>query len=146
MIPWGVTVIAMILVGRHSDKTGERAWHFSLCVTAAGLGLALSTIPGLPGGVSLLMMTIAAAGVVSASANFWSIPTMYLSGSAASAGIAMVNSIGNLGGWLAPAWLGFIRDQTHSIALALLTMAGFCWLSAILTLSFFRHKRSPVIH
>jgi sugar phosphate permease len=146
MIPWGTTVVAMLLVGYHSDKTGERAWHFAACATAAGLGLALSTIPGIPGGVGLFLLTVAAAGVVSASSNFWALPTMYLSGTAASAGIAMVNSIGNLGGWLAPAWLGFIRDHTHSIALALLTMAAFCWISATLTIVFFRHKRSPVSH
>lgn len=146
MIPWGVTVVAMLLVGNHSDKTGERAWHFALCAIAAGLGLAFSTVQGIPGMVDLLLLTVVAAGIISASANFWSIPTMYLSGSAASAGIAVVNSVGNLGGWLAPTWLGFIRDRTHSITLALLTMAGFCWLSALLAIVFFRHKRSPVSH
>lgn len=146
MLPWGVTVVAMLLVGHRSDTTGERAWHFAVCAAAAGAGLALSTIHGIPGGVGLFLLTIAAAGVVSASSTFWALPTMYLSGTAASAGIAMVNSIGNLGGWLAPTWIGFIRDQTHSIAWALLTMAGFCWLSALLTILFFRHRRSPVSH
>ena len=146
MIPWGVTVVTMILVGQHSDKTGERAWHFALSAAAAGVGLALSTVPGISGGFGLFVLSIAAAGVISASSTFWSLPTMYLSGSAASAGIAMVNSIGNLGGWLAPTWIGFIQDRTHSITIALLTMAGFCWLSATLTIIFFRHRRSPMAH
>ncbi len=146
MIPWGVTVIAMVWVGHHSDKTGERAWHYALAAAAGGLGLALSTIPGIPGGVELLLLTMAAAGVVTASSNFWALPTMYLSGSAASAGIAMVNSLGNLGGWSAPKLIGFISDYTHSITLALLTMAAFCWVSATVTLVFFRHRRSPVSH
>jgi len=69
---------------------------------------------------------------------------MYLSGTAASAGIAMVNSLGNLGGWSAPKLIGFISDYTHSITLALLTMAAFCFVSAMVTLVFFRHRRSPV--
>jgi len=146
MIPWGVTVVAMVWVGHHSDKTGERAWHYSLAAVAGGLGLALSTIPGIPGALELLVLTMAAAGVVTASSNFWALPTMYLSGTAASAGIAMVNSLGNLGGWSAPKLIGFISDYTHSITLALLTMAGFCFVSATITLVFFRHRRSPVSH
>jgi MFS family permease len=144
MIPWGVTVIVMVWVGHHSDKTGERAWHYSLAAMAGGLGLALSTIPGIPGALELLVLTMAAAGVVTASSNFWALPTMYLSGTAASAGIAMVNSLGNLGGWSAPKLIGFISDYTHSITLALLTMAAFCFVSAMVTLVFFRHRRSPV--
>jgi sugar phosphate permease len=144
MIPWGVTVITMIWVGHNSDKTGERAWHFALAAIAGGLGLALSTIPGLPGGLVLAVLTIAAAGVVTASSNFWAIPTMYLSGGAASAGIAMVNSLGNLGGYSAPKLIGFISDYSHSITPALLTMSGFCFVSAGVTLIFFRHRRSPV--
>jgi MFS family permease len=144
MIPWAVTTVVMVWVGHDSDKTGERAWHQAMSVAAGGLGLAISAIPGIPGILGLFALTVAAAGVVSASANFWSIPTMYLSGSAASAGIAMINSLGNLGGQAAPFWIGFVRDHTHSIMLALLTMACLCWVSAAVTLIFFRHKRSPV--
>ena len=50
MIPWGVTAVVMVLVGYHSDKTGERAWHVGLSAAAGGLGLALSAIPGISGG------------------------------------------------------------------------------------------------
>jgi nitrate/nitrite transporter NarK len=134
----------MVLVGHHSDKTGERAWHVGLSAAAGGLGLALSAIPGISGLFGLFALTIATAGIISASSNFWSLPTMYLSGGAASAGIAMVNSIGNLGGQVGPYLIGQISDWTHSMTLALLVMACSCLMSTVLTLSFFRHRRSPV--
>jgi MFS family permease len=146
VIPWSITAIVMVVVGHHSDKTGERAWHVALAGIAGGLGLALSVLPGIPGGVVLCFLTLATAGIITASSNFWSLPTMYLSGTAASAGIAMINSIGNLGGQTGPYLIGAIQDQTGSITPALLVMACACWMSAVLTLVFFRHRRSPVSH
>jgi sugar phosphate permease len=143
MIPWGVTAVVMVLVGHHSDKTGERAWHLALSAAAGGLGLALSAIPGISGGFGLFALTIATAGIISASANFWSLPTMYLSGAAASGGIALINSIGNLGGQAGPYLIGQINQLTHSMTPALFTLACGCWCSALLTLIFFRKQRSP---
>ena len=54
MIPWGITVIAMVLIGRHSDQTGERCYHVALSVAAGGVGLAVSAIPGIPGWFGLI--------------------------------------------------------------------------------------------
>jgi MFS family permease len=139
MIPWGFTVIAMVLIGRHSDRTGERCYHIALPVAAGGLGLAVSAIPGIPGWFGLLALTVACAGVVTASSSFWSLPTLYLSGTAAAAGIALINSIGNLGGYFGPSIIGVVSTNFHSTALAMVTLAGFCWLSAIVNIAFFRH-------
>ena len=139
MIPWGVTTIAMVLIGRHSDRTGERCYHIALSAAAGGVGLALSAIPGISGGWGLFALSIACAGVVSASSSFWSLPTLYLSGTAAAAGIATVNSIGNLGGQFGPSIIGFISTKFHSTAIAMVTLAGFCWLSALINIAFFRH-------
>jgi MFS family permease len=139
MIPWGFTAIAMVLIGRHSDRTGERCYHVALSAAAGGLGLAISAIPGISGLVGLLALSLACAGVVSASSSFWSLPTLYLSGTAAAAGIAMINSIGNLGGQFGPLVIGFMSTKFHSTALAMVTLAGFCWLSAIVNIAFFRH-------
>ena len=146
MIPWGVTAVVMVMVGHNSDKTGERAWHLGLSAAAGGLGLALSAIPGIPGIFGLFALTLATAGIISASSNFWSLPTMYLSGSAASAGIAMINSLGNLGGQAGPYLIGVLKDWTHSMTPPLLAMTFSCWMSATLTLLFFRNRRSPVSH
>jgi sugar phosphate permease len=140
MIPWGVTAIAMVLIGRHSDKTGERTYHIAICVAAGGLGLALSAIPGISGAFGLFALTIACAGLVSSSSTFWSLPTLYLSGTAATAGIAMINSIGNLGGQVGPYIIGFISNKFHSMTIALFTLASLCWLSAFIAIKFFRHN------
>jgi sugar phosphate permease len=140
MIPWGFTAIAMVLIGRHSDKTGERAYHIALCAAAGGVGLALSAIPGISGAFGLFALSIACAGVVSASSSFWSLPTLYLSGSAATAGIAMINSIGNLGGQAGPYIIGFISNKFHNMTIAMVALAAFCWISSIVTVVFFRHR------
>jgi sugar phosphate permease len=140
MIPWGITAVAMVLIGRHSDRTGERCFHIALSMAAGGLGLALSAIPGISGAFGLLALSIACAGAVSASSTFWSLPTLYLSGTAATAGIAMINSIGNLGGQVGPYITGFISTKFHSMTIAMVALASLCWLSAFITIKYFRHR------
>ena len=139
MIPWGVTVIAMLLIGRDSDRTGERCYHVALPVAAGGLGLALSAIPGIPGWLGLIALTMACAGVVTASSAFWGLPTLYLSGTAAAGGIALINSIGNLGGYFGPSIIGNISTRFHSTALAMVALAILCWLAAAVNIAFFRN-------
>jgi MFS family permease len=139
MIPWGFTAIAMVLIGRHSDRTGERCYHIAFSVIAGGIGLAASAIPGISGAFGLIALSIACAGVVSASSSFWSLPTLYLSGTAAAAGIATINAIGNLGGQFGPLIIGFISTRFHSTAIAMVTLACLCWASAIINIAFFRN-------
>jgi MFS family permease len=139
MIPWGVTVIAMVLIGRHSDRTGERCYHVAIPVALGGLGLAVSAIPGIPGALGLVALTVACAGVVTASSAFWSLPTLYLSGTAAAAGIALINSIGNLGGYFGPSIIGVVSTHTHSTALAMVALASLCLVSAVVNIVFFRN-------
>jgi nitrate/nitrite transporter NarK len=143
MIPWGVTAVTMVLVGHHSDVTGERCWHVALSALAGGVGLAVSAIPGISGAFGLLALTLAAAGIVSASSSFWSLPTSYLSGTAASAGIAWINSLGNLGGQAGPLILGNIHGANGSLTPALLLLACSCVMSAVITISFFRRRPIP---
>ncbi len=139
MIPWGFTVIAMIVIGHNSDKTGERCYHIALPVAAGGLGLAVSAIPGIPGWLGLIALTVACAGVVTASSAFWSLPTLYLSGTAAAAGIALINSIGNLGGYFGPSIIGNISTRFHSTGMAMVALAILCWIAAIANIAFFRN-------
>lgn len=140
MIPWGLGAIVMVIVGHHSDVTGERRWHIALAGIAGAAAFALSALPGISGPIGLFALTIATAGIVSASSTFWSLPTAYLSGTAASAGIAWINSVGNLAGYVSPFLVGRIRDATHSMTLALLLLSFCCLGSAILTLSFFKKR------
>jgi len=133
MIPPIVSVVAMVLWYRHSDRTGERTWHVVIACLVASAGLALAGwSTGLIG--VILTLTLVNIGISSAKAPLWSMPTMFLSGPAAAAGIATINSIGNLGGFVGPSMIGFIKQRTGSFAGGLYFVAGLLVLSAVVTL------------
>jgi ACS family tartrate transporter-like MFS transporter len=132
-LPGAVAVIAMVLWARHSDRTGERTWHVVGACMLGSLGLVLAGFAGTVLGV-LLSLTLVNIGISSAKPPLWSMPTMFLSGSAAAAGIATINSIGNLGGFVGPAMIGWIKDLTGSFQGGLLFVAALLVLSAVLTL------------
>jgi nitrate/nitrite transporter NarK len=134
VIPWGAAAIAMILAGHHSDKTGERRWHIALAAMLEAVAFAISAIPGISGTVGLIALTFATVGIMCTLSLFWSLPTSLLSGVAAAAGIAWINSVGNLAGFVGPTVVGFIRDATHSMTLALLVLSGASLVGALTTL------------
>jgi sugar phosphate permease len=141
MIPWGVAAVTAVIVGASSDRHQERRWHIA---TGAGIGavaFALSGMPGISGWTGLAFLTVATAGMMSTMTTFWSLPTAILSGNAAAAGIAWINSLGNLSGYVSPFVLGAIRDATRDAAhpngnmfLALLVLAVSLFLAGVLTL------------
>jgi len=133
-IPWAVSVISMVLFANHSDKTGERRWHMVLAATFGGAAFAASAIPGISGSAGLAALSVAAAALMCQFAVFWSLPTAILSGSAAAAGIAWINSVGNLAGQASPYAVGLIRDYTHSMRPALLLLACAQMMTALLIL------------
>ncbi|MGH9656000.1 MAG: MFS transporter [Bryobacteraceae bacterium] len=140
MIPWGAAAITMVLVGRHSDKTGERSWHIATVAVVGAIAFALSAIPGIPGVLGLILLTIAISGILTAASSFWTLPTAFLSGAAAGAGIAWINSVGNLGGFLSPFLVGELTSVFHNMTPALL-MLGFCSIvAAAITVIFFRRR------
>jgi nitrate/nitrite transporter NarK len=124
MIPWGFGAVVMILWGHHSDTTGERRWHFALACILAAVFFVVSGIQGLHPVFSIAALAFATAGVMSSLSTFWALPTAILSGSAAAAGIAWINSVGNLGGFVSPYDVGWIRDLTHSTMYAVLALAA----------------------
>ena len=132
-IPAVMAVAAMVLWARHSDKTGERSWHvIAACVVAAaGLFMAGSTasIVGV-----ILALTIVNCGISASKPPLWSMPTLFLSGSAAAAGIATINSLGNLGGFVGPFMIGLIKQQTGSYTWGLWFVAGLLILSSLVVL------------
>jgi MFS transporter, ACS family, tartrate transporter len=132
-VPATIAVIVMIWWARHSDRTGERTWHVVLACLLAAVGLALA---GMASGVVAVLaaLTLVNIGISSSKPPLWSMPTMFLSGSAAAAGIATINSIGNLGGFVGPAVIGWIKDRTGSFAGGLYFVAALLVLSAVLTL------------
>jgi MFS family permease len=140
-IPWAAGAIAMVVVGHHSDRTGERRWHIAITGIIGAAAFVSSGIPGISGGLGLAFLTIATAGLACAYSTFWSLPTSILSGTAASAGIAWINSVGNLAGYFSPYLVGKIRDTTQNMTLALLMLAFFSLLSAIVTVTAFKPFR-----
>ena len=140
-LPGVVAVVAMVLWARHSDRTGERTWHVVGACILASLGLVLAGFAGTLLAV-LLALTLVNIGISSAKPPLWSMPTMFLSGSAAAAGIATINSIGNLGGFVGPAMIGWIKDITGSFQGGLFFVAALLVLSAVLTLVLARSQRT----
>jgi MFS transporter, ACS family, tartrate transporter len=131
-IPPTAAVIVMILWSRHSDRTGERTWHVVIPCLLAAFGLALAA-PATGLAAVLAALTLVNIGISSCKPPLWSMPTMFLSGPAAAAGIATINSIGNLGGFAGPAMIGWIKEQTGSFAGGLYFVAGLLLMSAVLT-------------
>ena len=140
-LPGIVAVIAMVLWARHSDRSGERTWHVVGACLLASAGLVFAGFAGSVVAV-LLALTLVNVGISSAKPPLWSMPTMFLSGSAAAAGIATINSIGNLGGFVGPAMIGWIKDLTGSFQGGLFFVAALLVLSAVLTLVLARSQRN----
>jgi D-galactonate transporter len=131
-VPWGASAVMMLLVGRHSDRTGERRWHVAVPAIVAGIAFAASALPGITALTSFAALIIATCGVMAAVSCFWSLPTSFLSGAAAAAGIAWINSLGNLAGYVSPFVVGRVRDETGSMQAALLVLAGSLLLAGVL--------------
>jgi len=129
MVPYLCGCAGMAAWGWLSDRLDERRWTlFSACVIAA-IGL---MIAGLGVGTywSLVGMSIAAIGLYGSKGPFWSMPAMFLTGSAAAASFAWINSLGNLGGFFGPGIVGWVRDSTGSFAVGLYLLAGFALMAA----------------
>jgi len=132
-VPWAASAVVMVLVGRHSDRTGERRWHTAIPAIVAGAAFAASAASGVSPVQNFLALTVATCGVMAAVSCFWSLPTSFLSGTAAAAGIAAINSIGNLAGYVSPFVVGRVRDSTGSMAAALAVLAGSLLLAGLVT-------------
>jgi MFS family permease len=132
-IPYLVGAIGMITVGSHSDHTGERRAHVAICAFIGAFGLLLSAFFHHP--VSgLVTLSLAALGIWGALGPFWALPTAFLSGKAAAGSYALINSVGNLGGFVGPYLIGALKDATNSFTGRLLVMAGVLLVGGILTL------------
>jgi len=143
MIPYIAGAISMVFCGWLSDRVGDRRWSlFTTCViSTAGLvmaGLTIGTWWALVG------ITIAAIGFYGTKGPFWSMPTMFLTGGAAAAGIAWINSLGNLGGFFGPSLVGWAKNLSGSFAGGLYALALCALVSAVISL-FWLHIPSRVV-
>jgi MFS transporter, ACS family, tartrate transporter len=132
-VPYVLTAIAMVLVSRHSDRSGERRWHIALAALlgAASLGMAASgrSVWIVVGGMSLGMI-----GAESMVGPFWAMATSRMKGSSAAVAIAVINSLANLGGYFGPWILGLVRSANGGFASGLLAIAAVLALSGITAL------------
>jgi MFS transporter, ACS family, tartrate transporter len=122
-IPYAAGAVAMVVVGRHSDRTGERRWHVAAAATACACALALSVLSS-GAAWTVVTLSIAMMGLASMFGPFWALVTSQLAGVGAAAAIALVNAVGNTGGFVGPYLLGAINDRTHSFAAGLLAIAA----------------------
>jgi D-galactonate transporter len=130
-IPYSVAVISMILLGRSSDKHRERRWHMAIPLVIGAIAIVCSALAGANHtGWAIFFLSIAAGGILAASPMFWSLPTAFLGGASAAAGIAAINSVGNLAGFVAPYMIGAIKDLTKSTDIAIYLLAGVLLLGA----------------
>ena len=121
-IPSLAAALCMVRVGRASDRSGERRRYLVLSLTAAAAGLFLSAITHNPI-VELAAISISFAGISSALGPFWAIPNEFLGGAAAAGGIALINSLGNLGGFAGPTLMGYMKQSTGGFAAGLALLA-----------------------
>ncbi|BBU31884.1 MFS transporter [Burkholderia sp. THE68] len=142
-IPPVISVIAMVFWSRHSDRTGERTWHVVLACVAATIGLVIAALANSVVGL-IAALTLVNIGISCAKPPLWTMPTTFLSGAAAATGIATINSIGNLGGFVGPAMIGWVKDRTGSFSGGLYFVAGLLVLSAVLTLMLARSQKAPI--
>jgi MFS transporter, ACS family, tartrate transporter len=134
-IPYLVACGGMVLWGMRSDRTGERIWHIALPLMLGGAALVWSAFTG-PLGLTMLALTLATLGIYAAVSTFWSLPTAILTGTGAAAGLALINSMGNVSGLVSPFLVGVIKEATGSFAWALVFLAGALSLGAVLVLLF----------
>lgn len=134
-IPYGVATVAMVLAGQSSDRRGERRWHLvgSALIGAVGLvGAAWFRTEPVAG---MIAFSVAAAGILSLPPLFWTIPTTLLRGVSAAAGIAAINSVGNLSGFVSPYMIGAITDATGEATIGLYVLAASLVASAGLSIA-----------
>jgi MFS family permease len=135
-IPYGVAVVGMILLSNNSDRTGERRLHYVANVTAGALGLILSGVYAANPWASIAFLSIGTLGVIGSMPLFWPMPSAFLAGTAAAAGIGIVNSIGNLGGYVGPNVPIWAKQFSNDPSAALYIIAAVLLVGALLVLAF----------
>jgi ACS family tartrate transporter-like MFS transporter len=113
-IPWCLALLCMVLNGWSSDRTEERRWHTAVPMIFGAMGLLFSAVLEQRPAIAIAMLCVACAGLTSYLPVFWTLPTSFLTGSAAAACIGLINSVGNLGGFFGPYITGYINTATGS--------------------------------
>ena len=143
-IPYAFAAVGMVLVGRHSDRSGERHLHLVLPAIVGALGFLATTRSG---STTFLVaaLSLAAFGVLGWLGPFWALPTAFLREQAAAGGIALINSMGAVGGFVGPYLIGNIKERTGEFAPGLLLLAGSLATAAVIVLGIRHRQRHPIL-
>jgi ACS family tartrate transporter-like MFS transporter len=132
-VPYIIGIIGLLAWGWSSDRSNERRWHLITASTVGALGLAFAAWSG-ASYWALIGMSAATVGIYGSRAAFWPMPSIFLTGTAAAGAIALINAVGNLGGFIGPYAVGWIKYSTGDFSAALYFLAGSAVASALITL------------
>ena len=130
-IPYLPAALALFLWSRSATRRGVRAWHIGVPALIGAVSIPLALYMSSPT-ASIAVITITACAIFSALPNFWALPARFLSGAAAAAGIALINTVGNLAGFVAPYITGLLKDSTGSYQAPMFIVGAFMLMSAVL--------------
>ncbi|MET9760753.1 MFS transporter [Streptomyces sp. NPDC006372] len=122
-VPFLAALVTMNLLGRSADRRRERRWHLVVPSLMGAVGFSLAAGWAGSTALSLIALSVAAAGVLTCAPLFWSLPTAFLGGTAAAVGLAVINSVGNLAGFVSPYMIGALKDATGSTSLPMYVLA-----------------------
>ena len=131
-IPYLVAIPAILLTGMSADRHRTRRMHFSVMLVVGAIGLAFSGYIGRDPTLAVLGLSVGTAGTLAALSLFWGIPSAFLAGTSAAAGIAAINCVGNLAGFVSPYMVGWLNDATGNVKIGLYAVAAFMVLGAFL--------------
>jgi D-galactonate transporter len=134
-IPYGAATIAMLLIAKNADRLRERRWHVAIPAVVGAIGLLLSAHWADNTLLAMSALTLATACIITTLPLFWSLPTAFLAGTGAAAGIAMINSLGNLAGFASPYAVGWLKQASGTTSSGMVLLASSLILGAILTIS-----------
>jgi len=130
-IPFLFAIVVMNILGHTSDRWRERRWHLIGPALCGAIGFTVAASFAHNTAVSIAFLSLAAGGVLTCAPLFWSLPTAFMSGATAAAGIAIINSIGNLAGFASPYMIGYMKDLTHSTQSGMYVLAGMLVIGAL---------------
>jgi ACS family tartrate transporter-like MFS transporter len=134
-LPYCCGLVSILVMGWHSDKTKERRWHTALAMMTTSLGLLLSVATANYTAVAISMLCLAGVGTAGYLPGFWALPTSFLTGTAAAASIGLINSFGNLGGFVGPYIVGYLKDRTDSYFAGILYLSASALVASMLILA-----------
>jgi nitrate/nitrite transporter NarK len=138
-VPNAAGIVGMLIFARNSDRRRERPLHVAIACVLGAVGLAASVLATSSLSLAMVFLTLATFGIYAALPVFWTIPPLFLAGAASAAGIALINSIGNLAGFVSPSVVGWIKGTTGSTDNGLY-LVSFCLIASALALTILRRR------